>query len=356
MKGALTLIMPCCPDRLKTGRLNAVLEHALAGVRVSETIETAEQLHAFQGEKLLFAVPLGVSGVNLEYYRMLQLLRMETGLFQSCMGALLVDGLTELYTKSVARELVFAANTAGCAFIGRPLVEGTISLANFQTIAGLNDVDHYGAYLLTAKETVARLLAAEPPPANSRRLLVLHASSRHTSNTFALWGLVKEGLPGWEITEIGLRNGEISDCSGCPYSMCLHFGDRGGCFYGGVITKEVYPAVLACDRLLLLCPNYNDALSANISAFINRLTALTRTRRFYEKSLYALIVSGYSGSDIIAGQLIAGLNMNKSFYLPPRFAMLETANDPGAILKLEGIEDRARAFARRLANVSGEET
>ena len=35
----------------------------------------------------------------------------------------------------------------------------------------------------------------------------------------------------------------------------------------------------------------------------------------------ALIVSGYSGGDLIARQLISGLNMNKSFYLPPRFCM-----------------------------------
>ena len=45
--------------------------------------------------------------------------------------------------------------------------------------------------------------------------------------------------------------------------MCLHFGEQGGCFYGGVMQDEVYPAVRAADALVLLCPNYNDALSAN---------------------------------------------------------------------------------------------
>jgi len=350
MTEPLVLIMPRCPERDKSGRLTAVLEHALTGVTVAETITTVEQLHAFANQKLLFAVVVGVSGINLEYYRMLKRIRMEPELFQGCTGAVLVDGLTEFYTKYIARELVFTANQAGCAFIGRPLVEGTASLANFQIIAELNEVNPYGAYLLSARETVERLLASGPPRPQSRRLLMLHASSHATSNTLALWHLVRQELSGWEITEIGLRNGEISDCSGCPYSMCRHFGDQGGCFYGGVIASDVYPAVLSCDKLVLLCPNYNDALSANLSAFINRLTAVTRQRRFYEKSLYALIVSGYSGSDIIAGQLIAGLNMNKSFYLPPRFAMLETANDPGTILKRPGIEERALAFARRLAN------
>jgi len=350
MAEPLALIMPRCPDREKSGRLAAVLEQALAGVTVAETIETVEQLHAFRNHKLLFAVVVGVSGINLEYYRMLRHIRIEPELFEGCTGALLVDGLTELYTKYIGRELVFTANRAGCAFIGRPLVEATASLSNFQIIAELNEVDQYGAYLLSARETVQRLLASSPPRPRNRRLLMLHASSHATSNTFALWRLVKQGLKSWDVTEIGLRNGEISDCSGCPYSMCRHFGDQGGCFYGGVIATDVYPAVLSCAKLVLLCPNYNDALSANLSAFINRLTALTRQRRFYEKSLYALIVSGYSGSDIIAGQLIAGLNMNKSFYLPPRFAMLETANDPGSIFNLAGIEERAVAFAARLAD------
>ena len=47
----------------------------------------------------------------------------------------------------------------------------------------------------------------------------------------------------------------------------------------------------------MLCANYNDALAANLTAFVNRLTALFRQNRFYEKRLFALIVSGYSCGD-----------------------------------------------------------
>ena len=50
----------------------------------------------------------------------------------------------------------------------------------------------------------------------------------------------------------------------------------------------------------------------------------------------------------MARQLIDGLNMNKSFYLPARFAMIETANDPGEALALSGIESRVEAFAARI--------
>ena len=166
-----------------------------------------------------------------------------------------------------------------------------------------------------------------------------------------LWEYVKNRVKDrCSITEIGLRNGTLSDCSGCPYTMCLHFGEKGGCFYGGVMQDEVYPAVRRADAILMICPNYNDALSANITAFINRLTALFRQTRFYDKALFSIVVSGYSGGDIVARQLISAMNMNKSFWLPRKFALIETANDPGAAMALPGIGDRLDAFAENILN------
>ena len=143
-------------------------------------------------------------------------------------------------------------------------------------------------------------------------------------------------------------NVTLEDCGGCPYTMCLHYGEREDCFYGGVMVQEVYPAIREADAVMLLCPNYNDALSANLTAAVNRLTALFRQSRFYDKRLYGLIVSGYSGGDLIARQWISGLNMNKSFYLPPRFCMLETANEKGSLVKLEGIAARSGEFGQRM--------
>lgn len=45
---------------------------------------------------------------------------------------------------------------------------------------------------------------------------------------------------------------------------------------------------------------------------------------------------------------IAALNMNKTFYLPGQFAMMETANNAGAAMQLPGIEERMNAFAERI--------
>lgn len=335
-------------------RLSEVLHFALEGLTV-RTLKTAEELERFLAEKypsgnkrLLFALSLGETGINLEYFRMLRCLREHPGALEGWVGGVITDGKGDLYTKSASRELVFSANCSGCAFVGRPLVEGTGTLSNFAIVAQNMDTDCPTAYKNSAAILVREILEFERPRPARPNLLVLHASSHKTSNTFALWNAVQEGLSGFSVTEIGLRNGTLSDCSGCPYKMCLHFGERESCFYGGVMVEDVYPAVKQADGLVMLCPNYNDALSANLTAFINRLTALFRKTRFYDKALFSIVVSGYSGSDIVAQQLIAALNMNKTFYLPGNFAMLETANNAGSAVKLPGIEERIRQFTSNI--------
>lgn len=340
----LTLVMPRCREPAKTERLTQVLETALAGRRY-ETVSTADQFVPLRGRRVLFAVTLGQSGVNLEFYQFLKKLRLDPCFLEGCVGAVLVDGSTELYTKAVGRELVFTANKAGCAFPGRPLVEATGSLENFSVVAMNLETTNQEAYARSAIELVERLLAFGPVGRQRPVVLALHASNYETSNTLTLWKLVRERLTGCDVREITLRNGAVVDCVGCPYKMCMHFSERGNCFYGGVIVEDVYPAILDCDALVLLCPNYNDALSANLSAFINRLTALFRKVRFYDKCLFGVVVSGYSGGDLVAQQLISGLNMNKTFRLPDRFALIETANAPGSVLQIPGIQERAAAFA-----------
>ena len=347
---SLTVIYPRPDAGWADQRLNGIVRHALEG-RQARVLRAAGELEGLAGEMLLFALPLGDTGTNLEYVKMLSRLRQTPGLLEGCTAGLIVDGASPLYTKSAAAELTLAANLAGCAFVGRPLVEGTGSLVNFRIQAKNLGNDLMGAYRTAARELVRQLEEASFPRQESPELLVLHASSHHTSNTMQLWEQVRARLGDrFTFTEIGLRNGTLSDCSGCPYTMCLHFGEKGGCFYGGLMQEEVYPAVRRCAGLVMLCPNYNDALSANLTAFINRLTALFRQTRFYDKALFALVVSGYSGGDIVARQLISALNMNKSFYLPGRFALMETANDPGEALSLPGIQDRLDGFARNIQN------
>ena len=345
---SLILIHPIPQEGADDLRLSCVVRQALQGVEYRE-ITRADELSGLEHSSILFAVPLDRYGINLEYIAMLRRLRQDPSLLEGCVGGLMVDCDTDLYTKSTAAELALCMNMAGCTLIGRPLVEATGSLNNFRIQAKNLGVDLMGAYQAAARELVERILDFHAPKKERPELLVLHASSHHTSNTMQMWDKVKEQLePYCTITEIGLRNGTLSDCSGCPYTVCLHFGEKGSCFYGGVMRDEVYPAVRRADALMMLCPNYNDALSANLTAFINRLTALFRQTRFYDKAVFSVVVSGYSGSDTVARQLISALNMNKSFYLPARFALIETANNPGEALALPHIQTALDSFARRI--------
>lgn len=343
----IILIRPHCKEKSKTERLSAILEKSLEGYTYS-TITTVEEFDNMRNKKILFAISLGESGINLELYAIIKKMRLDRTCFEGSVAGMIVDGNSELFTKSVARELVFSANMSGCIFPGKPLVEGTRSLDNFNVIAKNLDMDNLSAYMHSGKILVEHIMGFNPPRNEIPKLLVLHASNYKTSNSVNLWSIVREHLKECEITDISLRNGTIMDCIGCPYQTCQHFGGDERCFYGGVIVDEVYPAIIECDALILLCPNYNDAVSANLSAFINRLTALLRKTKFYDKYLFSIIVSGYSGSDIVAQQLISGLNMNKTFILPSQFAMMETANNAGSILKNDGIEERAEAFAHNI--------
>ena len=348
--------------RAKEGRerLDQILEYALEGTDaeiyedmrtlwedVGETCPTTW----FQNKKIIFAIPLGKNGVNRGYYEVLAWLRSGVQVLAGSVAGFLIDADSELFTKAAARELAVAANEAGCAFVGRPLVEGTKSLDNYIVQASNMSTDKMGAYLKSARILVEQLLDFQWQKKERPHLLVLHASNHKTSNTMAIWNEVRVKIEDeMDIQEINLRNGTLEDCAGCPFKMCLHFGERGQCFYGGAMQNEVYPAVKWADGILLLCPNYNDALSANLTAFINRLTALFRTTRFYDKAMFAIIVSGYSGSDLIAGQLVTALNMNKTFYMPGNFCMMETGNSPGSALRAAGIEKRIEEFADNIRN------
>ena len=360
---SLLVIWPLCEYNDRNDRLRDVLMPALdeareAGIDIS-IIEKVDCLSAseLRNSRVIFAISLSEAGVNMEYYRLLEFFRKEPECLTGAVGGVIVDGSSELFTKALARRLAFSANMAGCTFPGKPLVEATGSLGNFHVLSEIRYVSPYEAYRQEVKGLVRKVAdfdmpdqaGVHDPGKQGKRILALHAGSHRTSNSLLLWEKVRAYLdPETDVTEISLRNGIVQDCRGCSYEACLHFGENDGCFYGGIMTEQVYPAMLDCDALVMICPNYNDAIGANLTAFINRLTALFRTHDFSSKRVYGIIVSGYSGGDIIAEQIIGALNFNKSFILPCRFAMLETANDPGSISAVPGIEARAAEFAAHI--------
>lgn len=338
-------------------RLRDVLNFALESVTVKETIREVDELQAairqgaLKEKRILFAVSLGESGINLGWCAMLELLRTNGTCLKDSVAGILVDGKGELYTKSTGQEAVRTANRAGCWFVGRPLTEATGRLQNYRILAENGNCSLQEAYLRQARDLAERVALFRKPVYASPKLLCVHSCNPSTSNTLRLWEEVRAGLPAEvRVQEISLRNGTVFDCAGCPYDMCMYFSRKSGCFYGGPIVEEVYPALEECNGLVLLCPNYNDALGANLTAFINRLTALFRKKPFADKYLFSLVVSGYSGGDILERQLIGSLNMNKAFILPGNFAMTETANHPGSIMAVRDIHHRTSEFADHMVS------
>lgn len=302
-----------------------------------------------RNRRLLFALATDDHGADEEALRLLRRLRARPGCLDGSVGAVIVDGTSELYTKRLAQELVLAASLAGCTFPGKPLVEGTGSLYNQHILAERYGLSLRETYFHRARELVRRLDTFSPPSFEHPRLLVLHASEYGRSSTLSLWTSLRNRLSDrMEIREVALQNGTIHDCRGCTYSTCLHFAQNGTCFYGGAIAETVLPAIRDCNAMLFLCPNYNDAVGANITALFNRLTGLLLQCDLYDKYLFGLVVSGYSGSDLVAQQLLGAMCLNKTAMLPPRFCMMQTANDPSALQHIPSLDAQLDAFADSL--------
>ena len=313
----LIIVRPVCELQGRTKRMEDILGSTVEMLEQNGTeivwVVMASELKRISlvGERVLFAICLSEAGVNMEYYRLLEWFRGHPDCLKGAVGA------------------------------------------NFNVLAKVYDKTPYEMYRQQAQELALKLLTFDYPiqtaGQKSLKVVALHASSRKTSNSFLLWDQVRQHLePSAQIREISLRNGSMLDCRGCPYEECLHYGENDGCFYGGIMTEQVYPAILECDVLIMICPNYNDAVGANLTAFINRLTSIFRVHDFSRKRVYALVISGYSGGDIVAEQIIGALNFNKAFILPAGFCMVETANDPESIMAVPDIRLKAAAFADRI--------
>ena len=329
------------------------LERALSSIEgkgAKLEYSSAEGLNEIKKGPLLFAVAMDELGQDACFTGLIRSIRSLGKGLSGCLAGVIVVGVTELDTKDAGRRLIFHLDRAGCAFPERPLVEATGSMRNLNILKKKLELDSLEeAFKTAAGALVGRMLDFISPRFENPRLLVLHASDHATSNTLSLGELVLESLDErFSVRTLSLRNGAIEDCRGCSYKVCSHFAAKGACFYGGSITEEVMPAVRECDALLLLLPNYNDSVGANVMAFINRLTSLHVNNTLSGRRLFAIVVSGYSGGDLVAEQAMGALCLNKSFLLPPDFCMLETANDPGEIMKQPGIRGRAEAFAKNM--------
>ena len=339
-----TLILPSQPSQL----LQKMIDRAVNGEDFN-IVSSEESLPDLKGHNILFAVELNSIGINPKLNSILEeLVSRGKNSLKNSRASILIHSGFDNFTKTAAQDIVFIANQLGCTFPGRPVIEANQNLDNYIPLRKIYHLPLEDICLQKSEELGRRLLSTQLYFRN-RTIAVLHSSNKGTSNTYSLWEMIKEHLQDKvHINEVYLGNGTITDCRGCSYRTCKYFGKQAKCFYGGVVVEEVYPAIQDASTIILLCPNYNDMITANIVATINRLTALFRKTKFYDKKIFAVIVSGYSGGDALAKQLISSLNMNKTFELPPEFSIMATANDPGSINNVPEIREKAQAFANHI--------
>ena len=335
-----------------TARMEGLLALALAGITIRKVDAAELKNSSLHGQRLLFAVGMDAFGPDPSFYESVRWLRRNREALAGCVAGLVVDGGGELYTKQAAQTLVMAANLAGCAFPGKPLVEGTGSLYNQHIMANRLGLSLEETYCRRVRELAQRVSSAYLPSFPHPKILMLHASDHKRSNTVwmgrKLLGMLS---PDIRTREISLQNGTIMDCRGCSYKACLHYAQHDSCFYGGAIPEQVLPAIRDCDAMLFLCPNYNDAVSANLMALFNRMTSLLLQHDLYEKYLFGIVVSGYSGSDLVAQQLLGAMCFNKTAILPPHFCLIQTAHEPDSARRIKGIGNEIHSFARHMEHV-----
>lgn len=291
---------------------------------------------------VLFAVHLGAGGVNEGLPPLLGWLRTHPRGLDGCVGGILVDGEGELWSRAVGRDLIQAASMAGCAFPGRPLVEGTGSLTGMRPRARELGVSPETAYRLAAADLTARIYAFSPRRRIRPGILVLHASPEG-SEVLTLWGEIRSLLEGsCQIREIDLRTGARAVCGTCPYTACPHHGEEGPCLYGGTLTPELYPALREADAAVLLCGTA-DALPADLTAALGRMEAVYRGASFAETAVYVVAAAEGPGGDLAAGQAVSMMALDRGLWLPPWAALIEPGADP--MQTRPGISRRAERFA-----------
>lgn len=319
---------------------------------------------------LIFLIFMDRFGVNLSLERLLKEIASKSGCLEGATAAIIVAGEDELYTKSAARRVAFTLNCAGCLIPGKAFAEGTGSLHNLQNCSAYMRMEPEKIFRERVRKAVLAAVDYRGPACNRipadcgsprqntllkdlKNLLCIHSSIPGKSNTYDYWKLIEKELVALNddihIREINLQGENIRDCRGCPYEVCREFGEKRECFFGGIMTENVYPAVEKSDAVLLLCPNYNDALGADLTACINRLTALYRNVDFSGKYLYIVVVSGYSGGDLVASQAMDAMGLNKGFTMPGYAVNLQTANHPGELLRQKGIQKSAAEYAKQIS-------
>lgn len=299
--------------------------------------------------RVLFVLNLNNIGKDFAVLSLLSdLKKRDPQAFRGAHCGLMVFSRGSLYTKEAAKDIVFEVNAMGGTFFGAPLVEALGGLENLRKWSLKLGVGLEETLLERSRDLLGRLLTTQASYIARPRLLVLHANGDvDRSNTHLFFKEVARSFD-FEYKVIHVEDGTVLDCRGCSFKTCSYYAENNSCFYGGVMVQEILPAIEEADGILWLLPNYNDAISAKLMAVINRLGVLFKRHPLMDKNIFAIAVSGNSGSDSVLKQLIGALNINKGYRLPPDFSLHGIANEAGEILQWTDFTEKARAYGDHL--------
>lgn len=309
-----------------------------------------DELIDLNNKKILLALDIDetLSDINMLKFMKKMMKRNKNGFLGSYCG-IICASTSELGTKDTCQDIIFLANSMGATFIGHPMVEATKGLINFSTWQKVLKVSLYNILIDRCKILNERLRNFQSGKYEELNITVLYSTPNKVSNSLDLWRMVKSNFDNIiNIKEILIENGSVQDCKGCGYKVCTHYGKDNKCFYGGPMISDVLPSIEKSNVIVWICPNYNDAIAANLTAVMNRLTVLYNKKPFYDKVTFGIIVSGNSGGDSVAKQLIGALNLNKGFMLPPKAFLLATANDPKSIFNYKNVNKLAKEFSEEI--------
>ncbi len=321
------------------------IEHTFPDFSFFSTSEM--QLEDLTGKTLLLAS--GVNGIGNDR-PMMDFLCAQKQLptaFRDTTVACFVESETLRFTREAGIRYLYLTNRMGAHLPGRSLVEASQDLENLDALS-----DALGATsekILTGQLEGARKRLLTPHEKKERpRLSVWTIGREGVSATRAVWDQVAQHLQGVDYDLLSFGNQNIRDCRGCAYEICKKMGEQTRCIYDDYVVESLYPSIEACDALLILAPNYNDMLPANIVSAINRMTALFRKRKFYDKRLFSIIVAGHTGAELLSRQLISALHVNKTFALPPCFSFEVRAHNVASVEGNPTLPSRAKLFAEHI--------
>lgn len=273
----------------------------------------------------------------------------EQGTLEDTVVGVVVESKTSLHTREAGVQLLYHANKMGARMPGRSLVEAAENLENLLPLSEPLGKTPAELFQLQLEGLHRRL---DTPIAGTRqpKLSVWTIGRKEISATLAVWDLIHPHLSGIEVELLSFGNEMIRDCRGCAYELCKKMGEKSKCIYEDYVVEKLYPSIEQSDGILILSPNYNDMLPANFVSSINRLTALFRKRKFFDKSLFSLIVTGHTGAELLSRQLIGALHVNKTFALPPRFTWEVRAHNREAVQENPALPAQAIDFAQRIKN------